>query len=163
MRTSLPITVPTNDTAGRSTSGGLTGGRTVTGATDVGVDGGRREAEKIGRSRVLDSSVSGSFHNGFPAGAGGSAAAAMAPSSVKPVSNKKGRTGFISMPIRPAAASWVRHATATTPTREDENRADFRSCDRASNVGALLRGRMTGRLIYRAAGFWLPGSLYRPC
>jgi hypothetical protein len=75
------MTVPTNDTEGRSNSGGFTGGRTVTGATWVGVGGGggRREGEKIGRSRVLDNSVSGSPHNGFPAVAGCPASAAMAP------------------------------------------------------------------------------------
>src|SRR5262249_3768977 len=88
------------------------------------VVGGRREAEKIGRSRVIDNSVTGSFHNGFPAGTGGSAAAATALSSVKPVSNKKGRAGFISTPT-PPAASCARHAIPTMPTRVDENGADF--------------------------------------
>src|SRR5215831_12969568 len=72
----LPRIVPSNVIGGRSGSFGG-GARTATGATKVGVagGGGRREGEKIGRSRVIDNCLSGSAQSGFPAGGGLSAAA----------------------------------------------------------------------------------------
>jgi hypothetical protein len=73
--------VPTNASCGRSTRGGFGGGdgfATATGATAGG--GGRREAEKIGRSRVFDNVASGIAHSGLAlsacSGGGGGAAGA---------------------------------------------------------------------------------------
>src|SRR5215471_17740643 len=77
MLSALPRIVPSNVIVGRSGSTGFGGVRTATGATKVGVagGGGRREGEKIGRSRVIDNCLSGSAQSGFPAGGGLSAAA----------------------------------------------------------------------------------------
>jgi len=61
-----PATVPTNAKGGRSTRGGDGGGAdgaaTVTG---ICAGGGRRDGEKIGRSRVLDSVASGIAQSGL--------------------------------------------------------------------------------------------------
>src|SRR5579871_1354320 len=66
--------VPSSDTVGFSGSADLTGCRTATGATRAcaGGGGGRRDGEKIGRSRVIDNCLSGSAHSGFPDGASAS-------------------------------------------------------------------------------------------
>jgi hypothetical protein len=72
---SLPAMVPTSESCGRSTRGGFGADcgafATVTWATAGGR--GRREAENTGRSRVLDSVVSGIAHSGLAlrAGVGG--------------------------------------------------------------------------------------------
>src|SRR6266436_10020699 len=73
----VPRMVPSNVIEGRSGSAGFGGDRTATGATEVGVagGGGRRESEKIGRSRVINNCLSGSAQSGFPADGGRSTAA----------------------------------------------------------------------------------------
>ena len=64
-----PETVPSSTSAGRSGRGGAArgdGGGASTAAATTGGAGGRREAVKIGRSRVSCSAASGTAHNGLP-------------------------------------------------------------------------------------------------
>jgi hypothetical protein len=63
---SLPATVPTSASCGRSalTGFGRGGGAAATG-TGATAGGGRREGEKIGRSRVVASVASGIVHRGL--------------------------------------------------------------------------------------------------
>ena len=74
-----PPTVPTSESRGRSGSrgggGGGAGRACTTGAAATGGAGGRRDAEKIGRSRVTVSELSGTAHKGLPARTGGAALA----------------------------------------------------------------------------------------
>src|SRR6516225_11473776 len=70
--------VPTSDSCGRSTRGGIGGGGSfATGIATTAGGGGRRDGEKIGRSRVPDRLVSGISHSGLAlivrSGAGGGA------------------------------------------------------------------------------------------
>src|SRR5580704_17714993 len=61
--------VPTSESCGRSGGfGACTGTATTTAAGATAVGGGRREAEKIGRSRVADSCLRGIPHNGLAFG-----------------------------------------------------------------------------------------------
>lgn len=59
--------MPTNDNGGRSIRGGLGcgGGGLVAGTAATAGGGGRRDGEKIGRSRVFDKEVSGTAHSGL--------------------------------------------------------------------------------------------------
>src|SRR3984893_14371870 len=74
-----PIAVPTSVRSGCSGSAGLGGGgAAVTRWATTGGMGGRRDAEKIGRSRVASSALIGTPHNGLPPGGGCRAPASFA-------------------------------------------------------------------------------------
>jgi hypothetical protein len=60
------MTVPTSDNCGCSIRGDFGGGGALTTATGTSLGGGgRRDGEKIGRSRVFDKVVSGMAHSGL--------------------------------------------------------------------------------------------------
>jgi hypothetical protein len=70
IRLDSPITVPSSTSGGRSASGGGVGlGGEAVGAAITGGGGGRRDGEKIGRSRVADKALNGTAHKGLPTGA----------------------------------------------------------------------------------------------
>src|SRR5438105_11716073 len=62
--------VPTSESCGRSTRGGLGGGggAFATGTDATAGGGGRRDDEKIGRSRVFDNVANGTAHSGLALG-----------------------------------------------------------------------------------------------
>jgi hypothetical protein len=62
----MPVAVPTRVKGGRSGSGGGGGGASATSAGGAGGAEGRREAEKIGRSRVAESAEMGIPQSGLP-------------------------------------------------------------------------------------------------
>src|SRR3984893_532088 len=67
----FPIAVPTSVRSGCSGSAGLGGGgAAITRWATTGAMGGRRDAEKIGRSRVASSALIGIPHSGLPPSAG---------------------------------------------------------------------------------------------
>src|SRR5229473_7150605 len=67
---SSPAMVPTSESCGRSARGGFGGGdgAFATGTEAIAAGGGRREDEKIGRSRVFDKLASGIAQSGLALG-----------------------------------------------------------------------------------------------
>ncbi|MGA7681763.1 MAG: hypothetical protein WCA54_16470 [Pseudolabrys sp.] len=63
---SSPATVPTNTSGGFSGSAGLAGSTGLAMTCGAATMGGRREGEKIGRSRVIDNLDSGMAKTGLP-------------------------------------------------------------------------------------------------